>query len=87
MTDTGVAISVWIVPGSSRSRIEGRHGDRLKIRVTAPPEGGKANDEVARILEEALGSRVTLLSGMRGRSKVFAVSQLGIRDVRAKLGL
>jgi uncharacterized protein (TIGR00251 family) len=83
----GVAISVWVVPGSSRSAIDGRHGNRLKIRVTSPPEGGKANDEVARLLSDVLGASVTIRSGMRGRSKVFQVSKADFDTVRRKLGL
>jgi hypothetical protein len=75
------------VPGSSRSVIDGRHGDSLKIRVTSPPEGGKANVEVARLLSDVLGGEVTLRAGMRGRSKVFQVSKTDIDKVRQKLGL
>jgi hypothetical protein len=85
--DDGVAIAVWVVPGSSRSVIDGRHGDSLKIRVTSPPEGGKANVEVARLLSDVLGGEVTLRAGMRGRSKVFQVSKTDIDKVRQKLGL
>lgn len=86
-TETGVAIAVWVVPGASRPVIDGRHGDHLKVRVTAPPEGGKANDEVARLLGDLLGTKPTLKSGMRGRSKVFEVFRTDIENVRRKLGL
>lgn len=58
-TETGLAIAVWVVPGSSRSVIDGLHGDRVKVRVAAPPEGGRANEEVARLLGEALRADVT----------------------------
>lgn len=67
--------------------VEGRHGDRVKIRVTAPPEGGKANEEAARLLGEALGCKVTLKKGMRGRAKVFEVSEADVGAIRRKLGL
>lgn len=83
----GVTISVWVVPGASRSSIDGRHGDNLKVRVTSPPEDGKANREVARLLGDALGTEVTLRSGMRGRVKVFHVSKTDIDAVRRKLDL
>lgn len=85
-TATGLAISVWVVPGASRSVIDGLHGDRVKVRVAAPPEGGRANEEVARLLGEALGAEVTLKKGMRGRAKVFEVSCTDIGSVREKLG-
>jgi len=86
-TEDGVTIAVWVVPGSSRSVIVGRHGDRLKIRVTSPAVGGKASAEVARLLSEVLDAKVTLRAGMRGRSKVFEVSKTDIDSVRRKLGL
>ena len=86
-TDGGVSVAVWVVPGSSRSRVDGVHGDRVKIRVTAPPEGGRANDEVVRLLQDLLGGQVRLESGMRRRSKVFVVSPADVNAVRRKLGL
>jgi uncharacterized protein len=86
-TGDGVAIAVWVVPGSSRAAIDGRHGGRLKIRVTSPPEGGKANADVARLLSDVLDAKVTLRAGMRTRSKVFEVSKTDIDKVRQQLGL
>jgi uncharacterized protein len=86
-TDDGVAVAVWVVPGSSRTRIDGAHGDRLKVRVTAPPEGGKANREVERALGERLGTEVRLKSGMRSRAKVFLVPKADVDTVRRKLDL
>lgn len=86
-TDSGVEISVWVVPGSSRTVIDGPHGERLKIRVSAPAEGGKANLEVMRLLSETLETDVILKTGMRGRSKVFVVSETDIDGVRTKLDL
>ena len=66
----GTLIDVWVVPGSSRDEIVGEHGGALKIRVTAPPERGKANQAVARLLAELLpGHRVTVVAGITGRRK------------------
>jgi uncharacterized protein len=87
VTDTGVVIAVWAVPGASHSAINGLHGGRVKIRVTSPPEGGRANQEIAGLLEKRLGSKVGIKSGMRGRSKVFEVFQTDIETVRRKLGV
>jgi len=86
-TDAGVAVAVWVVPGSSRSGVDGLHGGRVKVRVAVPPEGGRANQEVARLLHRLLGGEVSLQSGMRGRSKVFEVSPADVATVRRKLGL
>jgi len=86
-TGDGVEIAVWVVPGASTSRIQGIHGDKLKIRVSSPPEGGRANREVAAILEEALGRKPSLIRGMRGRSKVFEVTGTDVDTVCRKLGV
>ena len=39
----GIEIRIKVVPGASRSQIVGPLSDRLKVRIAAPPEGGKAN--------------------------------------------
>jgi uncharacterized protein (TIGR00251 family) len=51
----GVRIAVKAVPGSSRDRIAGEHGNALKVCVAAPPEKGKANDRICELLAQALG--------------------------------
>ena len=48
-------LKVKVVPGSSRDQIAGWLGDALKIKVTAPPERGKANEAVIAIVAERLG--------------------------------
>lgn len=82
-----MTIDVWVVPNSSRSGIAGLHGDKVKIRVSAPPEQGKANADVADILESTLGAPVRLIRGMSGRHKVFKVTGLDPELIRRKLGV
>jgi uncharacterized protein (TIGR00251 family) len=67
----GALIRVWVVPRASRSEVKGWHGDRIKVRVAAPPEGGRANEEVARVLSDRLGVPVELLGGAAGREKAY----------------
>lgn len=50
-----VRVAVKAVPGSSRDAIAGALGDRLKVRVTAPPEDGRANKAVEALLAKACG--------------------------------
>ena len=80
-------IDVWVVPNSSRRAIAGLHGDRLKIRVSAPPEGGRANAEAVELLESALGAPVRLIRGMNRREKVFEVTGLDPELICRKLGV
>jgi len=68
-----VVVECWIVPGASRSEIKGTHGERLRIRVSAPPEGGRANREVLDLIAARCGSRAELLSGSTSRHKRILV--------------
>lgn len=48
----GIELRLKVVPGARHSAIVGLLGDRLKVRVAAPPEGGKANRAVCELLCE-----------------------------------
>jgi len=79
-TETGVVFQIRVVPRASRSEIAGIQDGALKLRITAPPVEGKANDACIRLLAEKLGvkrTQVTILSGAGARTKTVAVA--GIR--------
>lgn len=82
----GTLVDVWVVPGASRDEIVGEHDGALKIRVTAPPERGKANEAVARLLAERMpGRRVTVVSGKTARGKQVLVEGVTPEAVAAAL--
>lgn len=59
-------------PKASSDEVAGLHGDRLKLRITAPPVDGKANAHLLQWLGKQFHvpkSRVTILQGESGRSK------------------
>lgn len=70
-------LSVKVQPRANRDEIVGPHGDEsLKVRITAPPVDGKANQHLIRFMAKAFGvakSRVTLLRGETGRDKQLAI--------------
>jgi uncharacterized protein (TIGR00251 family) len=83
-----VVVHVHVQPRSGRNAVVGRHGDALKVRVTAAPVADAANEAVGRLLAAELGlpSRcVTLESGGSSRAKRFRVQGLDAGDVRARL--
>jgi len=43
------------VPRAATTTVAGWHGDAIKIRIAAPPQGGAANAELVRFLAERLG--------------------------------
>ena len=67
-----VLLQIWVQPGAARSGFAGLHGDRLKIRICAPPVDGKANEELVRFLSKALGlprSQVEVSAAASARGK------------------
>jgi uncharacterized protein (TIGR00251 family) len=78
-------LNVKVVPGSSRNQIMGWLGDALKIKVTAPPEKGKANEAVVELLSTKLGistDDIMVVSGHSSPSKLIAIT--GIDDEAIK---
>ena len=72
----GALLEVKVVPGSSRDRFAGRHGEGVRVQVAAPPEGGRANRAAAEVLAAALGvdpRRVTLVAGAASPRKTFRI--------------
>ncbi len=68
--------NVHVQPRASRDEITGIHGGRIKIRITAPPVDGKANDHLMRFLAEEFKvskRQVILISGETGRDKRFKI--------------
>lgn len=69
-------LSVHVQTRSSRDGIAGLHGDRLKLRITAPAVEGRANARLLHYLSKLFGvprTRVRLESGEGSRSKRIRV--------------
>ena len=62
----------------------GRHGDGWRLRVSAPPEDGRANAAVERLVARALGAHtrdVRIVRGHSARDKVIEIDGLGAEQV------
>ena len=82
-------LAVRVQPGARRREVAGWLADgALKLRVTEPPEDGRANRAVEALLAEALGvpaSRVRVTRGASSRSKVVEIEGLDEATVRARI--
>jgi uncharacterized protein (TIGR00251 family) len=70
-----------IVPRAPRSELVGVQGDRLKLRLCAPPVDGRANAELIVLLARLFGvprGRVRLTAGLRGRNKTAEIESPGV---------
>lgn len=69
-------MEVKVVPGAARSEVGGIRDGALLVRVAAPPEKGKANEELRGCLARALGiskTAVELVAGAASRRKRISV--------------
>jgi uncharacterized protein (TIGR00251 family) len=83
-----VLLAVKAVPGAKRDAIAGPLGARLKIRVAAPPEGGRANAAICALLAAHLGVPLRAVTIERGRAspeKTIRIAGLPAATVAARL--
>ena len=80
MSAASTRLRLRVSPGSGRAEIVGRHGDAWKVRVTAPPEHGRANEAVLRLVADTLcvpRDAVSIVSGHGARDKIVELSGVG----------
>lgn len=71
-----LVLSVRVQTRASADEVVGAQGDRLKVRITAPPADGAANAQLTRFLAREFGvakSRVQILNGQTRREKRIAI--------------
>ncbi len=70
-------LKVKVIPSSSKDCITGWLEDTLKVKVKAPPEKGKANKAIIKVLEKSLvlpkGS-INISSGTTSCRKVIEIN-------------
>jgi len=80
MAVASTRLRLRVSPGAGRAHVVGRHGDAWKVRVTAAPEHGRANEAVLRLLAEVLLvplNALALVSGHAARDKIVELTGLG----------
>jgi uncharacterized protein (TIGR00251 family) len=81
-TKDGVTVEVRVEPRSSKKGIAGVMENVLKVKLTAPPVGGEANEQLIEVMSEATGIRKSSIRIVRGHaSKKKVVEIRGISDI------
>ena len=83
-----VSFVVRVQPRASRDEITGEWEDGLKIRLTAPPVDGLANEALVALLAErlALSKRsITIVRGATSRQKTVEITGMTVEEVERRL--
>ena len=88
-----ILLRVRVQPGAGRTEVIGRYGHgpgaaALRLKVAAPPEGGRANAAVADLLATTLGvpkAAVRLVAGATSRTKRFQIGPVELETTRRLL--
>jgi uncharacterized protein (TIGR00251 family) len=86
----GVRIEVKVQPRSSRNQIAGEHDGALKVKLTAPPVEGEANQALIKFLARSLKisrKNVVLIRGETARNKLIEIKGLSKEKLLQTLGL
>jgi uncharacterized protein (TIGR00251 family) len=85
---THARLALRVTPGARRTEIVGRYREGWKVSVAAPPERGRANADVVRLIARALDvpvARVTLVRGAAARDKVIEIEGITIQEAERRL--
>ncbi len=80
-TNNGITLAVKVEPRSSRKGIVGVMGnDVVKVRLTAPPVEGAANEQLIEVIAEELGVKKSCVKIIKGHSSKTKVVEISGRD-------
>jgi uncharacterized protein len=81
-------LALRVSPGARTSAVVGRHGEAWKVRVSAPPEDGRANAAVVQLLADTLGvpaRTISVVSGHGARDKLIELSGIAPEEIERRL--
>ena len=88
MTERTTRLRLRVSPGATRTELAGRHGDAWKVRVSAAPERGRANDAVVGLIADRLRlprTAVSVVSGRTSRDKIVELRGLSPGEAARRL--
>ena len=88
MAKPSTRVRLRVSPGARRTELVGRHGEGWKVRVAAPPEGGRANDAVLDLLARELSlprRSLSIVSGQTAREKIVRMDGIDRAETERRL--
>lgn len=84
----GCTFDIQVTPRASRAGVAGVQGDVLKVKVTALPVEGAANEAVIQLLARELGlkkSQLEIFAGTKSRRKTILVKDITGKELEKKI--
>jgi uncharacterized protein len=85
----GSALAIRVTPRARKNEIvEVQSDGTVRVRLSAPPVEGKANEALIEFLAQVLGiarSRIQVVAGASGRDKLVTIDDLDTRSVHEKI--
>jgi len=88
--DDGVIFRAKVVPASSRTEVCGLLGDKIKFKIAAAAEKGKANKALVKFLGSLTGLRkkdIDIVSGLTSEVKEIRIRRISTETLLKKLHL
>ena len=84
----GLTFDIQVIPHASRAELVGVQDGVLKIKVTAPPVEGAANEACIKLLAKELGlkkSKMEISSGAKSRKKTVLIKDISKAELETKI--
>ena len=84
----GLTFDIQVIPNASRAEIAGVQEGTFKVKVTAPPVEGAANDACIKLLAKELGlkkSQMEISSGAKSRKKTVMIKDISKTELEIKI--
>jgi len=84
----GCTFEIKVTPHASRAHIAGRQDNALKLKVTAMPVEGAANEACIKLLAKELGlkkSQMEIFTGQKSRKKAVMVKDITAAELQTKI--
>jgi uncharacterized protein (TIGR00251 family) len=85
----GVDLLIYVQAGAKTTGFSGEHGERLKLKVKAPPVDGKANEMILTFVAQELKvpkHSVSVVQGEASKYKMIHVREVDLQNVLERLG-
>ena len=84
----GITFDIQVIPNASRTEIAGVQEGVFKVKVTAPPVEGAANEACIKLLAKELGlkkSQMEISSGAKSRKKTVLIKDISKAELETKI--